>query len=108
MLPFGEAWTGSVIHKRSDTLLWNRRTVKRMPKIKRFRKDVMLTTENGQEQNDNRLYNVLVVLLHLMDRQTTDSSWRFRLCKLIEAQSDVDKSKMGFPIDWRERPIWNT
>lgn len=88
--------------------LWNRRTVKRLPKIKRFRKDFVLVTEDGQEQNDNRIYNILVVLLHLMDRQATDSTWRDRLCKLLEAQSDTDRSRMGFPTDWRARPIWNT
>lgn len=87
--------------------LWNRRTVKRLPKIKRFRKDLVLINDDGQEQNDNRLYNVLVVLLHLMDRQATDSTLRYRLRKLIEAQSDTDRSKMGFPTDWQARPVWN-
>ncbi len=87
--------------------LWNRRTVKRLPKIKRFRKDLVLITDDGQEQNDNRLYNALVVLLHLMDRQATDSTLRYRLRKLIETQSDTDRSKMGFPTNWRTRPIWN-
>ena len=36
--------------------LWNRRTVKRLPKIKRFKDDLVLVTEGKQEENDNRLY----------------------------------------------------
>lgn len=86
--------------------LWNRRTVKRLPKIKRFKNDLVLVTEGQQEENDNRLYNILVVLLHMMDKQATDSTWRDRLRNLIEAQSDSDRSKMGFPTDWRTRPVW--
>ena len=68
--------------------------------------DLVLVTEDGQEKNDNRLYNVLVVLLHLMDRQATDSTLRERLRILIEARSDTDRFKMGFPVDWRKRPVW--
>lgn len=86
--------------------LWNRRTVKRLPKIKRFQKDLVLVSEGDQEKNDNRLYNVLVVLLHLMDRQATDSTLRERLRTLIEERSDTDRSTMGFPVDWQKRPVW--
>jgi abortive infection bacteriophage resistance protein len=86
--------------------LWNRRTVKRLPKIKRFQKDLVLVSEGDQEKNDNRLYNVLVVLLHLMDRQATDSTLRERLRTLIEERSDTDRSTMGFSVDWQKRPVW--
>jgi abortive infection bacteriophage resistance protein len=86
--------------------LWNRRTVKRLPKIKRYRKDIVLLEEDGQQQNDNRLYNVLVVLLYLMDRQATDSTLRHRVRALIEEQSDTNRTAMGFPGDWRTRPVW--
>lgn len=87
--------------------LWNRRTVKRLPKIKRYKNDLVLLKEDGQEQNDNRLYNVLVVLLYLMDQQATDSTLRHRLRDLIEDQSDADRTAMGFPTDWRTRPVWS-
>lgn len=88
--------------------LWNRRTVKRLPKIRRFKEDLfLLKEEGGNEQNDNRLYNVLVVLLHMMDQQATDSTLRVRLCALLEELSDKNRTSMGFPTDWRTRPVWN-
>jgi abortive infection bacteriophage resistance protein len=87
--------------------LWNRRTVKRVPKIKRFKENLVFVKDSeGQEVSDNGLYNVLVVLLHLIDRQATDSSFRERLCALIGERSDEERSSMGFPTDWQTRPIW--
>ncbi|MCW2305415.1 abortive infection bacteriophage resistance protein [Rhodovulum sulfidophilum] len=86
--------------------LWNRRTVKRLPKIKRFKRDLVAVCDGQNWQNDNRIYNVFVVLLHLMDQQCTDSTLRSRLRELIEERSDADRSNMGFPTDWRDRPVW--
>ena len=87
--------------------LWNRRTVKRLPKIKRFREDLVLVANvSGQDENDNRLYNALVVLLHLMDQQGTDSTLRGRLQDLLEPRSLPELGQMGFPSDWQSRPIW--
>lgn len=88
--------------------LWNRETVKRVPKIRRFAVDlVFLKDARNNDVPDNRLYNVLVVLLHLIDRQATDSSFRGRLRALIEERSDEEKRSMGFPVDWDKRSIWN-
>lgn len=87
--------------------LWNRRTVKRLPKIKRFRNDLVVRKgDDGQEQNDNRLYNVLVVLLHLMDRQATDSTLRDRLRVLVDERSIEEQTAMGFPANWQTRSVW--
>ena len=87
--------------------LWNRRTVKRLPKIKRFKDDFVLVRDTGgKEGNGNRIYNVLVLLLHLMERQATDSTYKVRLRELIEARTDWERTAMGFPEDWQERPIW--
>jgi abortive infection bacteriophage resistance protein len=87
--------------------LWNRHTVKRVPKIKRFEKDLVFVKDSkGRDVCDNKLYCVLVVLLQLIDRQATDSSLRERLRTLVEERSDTDLSSMGFPDDWKTRPIW--
>lgn len=87
--------------------LWNRKTVKRVPSIKRLKSDMIIIKDGAQNQSDNRLYNILVLLLHLMDHQSTDTTWRHRLRELLEARSDDDRSKMGFPSDWQKRAIWN-
>ena len=87
--------------------LWIRHTVKRVPKIKRFEKDLVFVKDSkGRDVCDNKLYCVLVVLLQLIDRQATDSSLRERLRTLVEERSDTDLSSMGFPDDWKTRPIW--
>ena len=88
--------------------LWNRETVKRLPKIKRFKSDLVFTKDaKNKEVCDNRLYNIVAVLLHLIDRQATDSSFRYRLRALIEERSEDDRKSMGFPDDWQTRPIWS-
>lgn len=88
--------------------LWNRETVKRLPKIKRFAEDLVFTKDSkNKDVCDNRLYNVLAVLLHLIDRQATDSSFRERLRALIEERSEDERRSMGFPGDWQTRPIWS-
>ena len=89
--------------------LWNRQTVKRIPIIKRFKKDLFIVeTEPGKHECDNRLYNALVVLLHLMDHQGTDSTMRDRRQKLLESRNSEELGQMGFPENWQNCPIWNS
>ena len=89
--------------------LWNRRTVKRLPKIKRFKSDLLYAQDaRGRQVSDNKIYNVLVVLLHLMERQRTDSSFRDRLLDLLHTQPPENLHSMGFPKDWANRPVWKT
>lgn len=52
-----------------------------------------------------KLYNSTVMITYLMGRVSGDSQWKRRLIKLTEKYS-VDTEKMGFPEDWRSRPIW--
>lgn len=88
--------------------LWNRETVKRVPKIRRFESDLALVKDSqNRDVCENKLYNVLVILLHLIDRQATDSTFRERLRALIEERSENERRSMGFPYDWQKRPIWS-
>lgn len=87
--------------------LWNREMVKRLPKIKRFAEDLAFVKDSeNRDVCENRLYIVLVILLHLVDQQATDSSFRERLKALIDERSEDELRWMGFPDDWRKRPIW--
>lgn len=86
--------------------LWNKRLVKRVPRVKRWGRDMVLDTSTGQAQPDNRLYNVMVALLHLLDSQRTDSTWRARLIDLLGTVSALELHAMGFPEDWQERSVW--
>lgn len=88
--------------------LWNRRTVKRLPLIKRFQHDLCLVNDrSGKWEVDNSTYNVLTVIITMMDFQNTDGTYRSRLMALLSERSDRDRAAMGFPIDWKARQIWS-
>lgn len=52
-----------------------------------------------------RLYNTLVILLHLMDVMAPDHHWRKRMKDLLAAPG-VNVSAMDFPAGWATRAIW--
>jgi len=52
-----------------------------------------------------RLYNTLVMLAYLMDK-INPHSWKHRLGLLFTKHPEVSERPMGFPDDWRDRPIW--
>ncbi|MBK5913876.1 Abi family protein [Rhodocyclus purpureus] len=52
-----------------------------------------------------KLYNTLVILLHLMDIVAPQHHWRARLLELIGRHS-VPLAAMDFPDGWQARPIW--
>lgn len=86
--------------------LWNRRTVKRLPYIKRFSHDLVIVETGNQFQCDNHIYNSLIVLIRMLKHQSPDTTFGTRLRALIETRSPVQQAAMGFPIDWPTRQIW--
>jgi abortive infection bacteriophage resistance protein len=52
-----------------------------------------------------KIYNSLVIMLHLMDIVAPNHHWRKRLLMLIDLH-DIDISRMGFPEEWITFPIW--
>lgn len=88
--------------------LWNRRTVKRAPNIRRFRKSLELDEDatGGQHQLSNRIYNVLTILVLLMRHQSPETTFAKRVVELIGTRSDAQIDAMGFPNDWKDRPAW--
>lgn len=83
--------------------LWNRRTVKRAAYIRAFKDDLVIE-DHGQAQNS--VYNVLVVLSKTLRYQSPDTSFPIRVRKLVDSRPDWQMTAMGFPPDWRSRPIW--
>lgn len=53
-----------------------------------------------------RLYNSLLILAYLMDVVAPRHEWRAQLKSLL-AQQPTRATAMGFPSDWRERPMWH-
>lgn len=86
--------------------LWNRRTVKRAPNIKAFRSDMAVEINGKQHQPENTIYNVLVILAKALRHQSPDTSFPFRVRKLVETRDEWQKIAMGFPPDWKNKPIW--
>ena len=86
--------------------LWNRRTVKRAPNIRTFQADMEIDATSGQNQPNNTIYNVLVVLSQTLRHQSPDTTYPQRVAALIGSRSNVQQRAMGFPINWKSRPIW--
>lgn len=86
--------------------LWNRHTVKRLPLIKRFKADLVVEENGDQHQPSNQIYNALVVLVHLMQWQSADTTFPQRSACLVLSRTDSQQRAMGFPVDWKQRPCW--
>ncbi len=86
--------------------LWNRKTVKKSPNIKAFHADLDIVVKGGQRQLRNSIYNVLVILSRTLRHQSPDTSFPQRVCRLVESRPVGQLQAMGFPNDWRDRPIW--
>ena len=55
--------------------------------------------------NSRKLYNTLVILLHLMDLVAPAHHWRARLGALIGRHA-IPVADMDFPAGWESLPIW--
>lgn len=81
--------------------LWNRAFTK-IPLLPRT-KPVGLSSQ--VRQGSRKLYNSLVILLHLMDVIAPNHGWRTRLRELLITRS-IPLGAMDFPADWKRLPIW--
>lgn len=82
--------------------LWNREFIFawKLPRRNPLELLVNFNTADGK-----KLYNTLVMLAYLMD-QINPHSWKKRLGKLFAKHPEVTERHMGFPDNWRDRPIW--
>jgi len=56
-------------------------------------------------RTERKLYNTVTALAYMLDRVSPRHHWRDRLVALLE-QHRIDPTAMGFPPDWRDRPVW--
>ena len=61
--------------------------------------------ESLEHDGNRRIYNTLTLMLFFMNQLSPAHHWRDRLFRLIQ-DLGVDVSEMGFPADWRSRPLW--
>lgn len=86
--------------------LWNRHMTKRLPAFREAGRELVMDRHRpGTPQNS--LYNVMVACLHMLRVQSPDTTYAARLAALVmDAATARQRMAMGFPTDWRERPIW--
>jgi abortive infection bacteriophage resistance protein len=95
---------------------WDRVFLKRLPTIKRLRKDLVTFTNKAKHGDggatvdslDKHLYNYLVVLAYILNHLNPKSTWRARLVALVEPRTPEQLKRMGFPADWHQRGVWTT
>jgi abortive infection bacteriophage resistance protein len=82
--------------------VWNREfTV--TPKLVRSKPSIL----KGQfEIGSRKLYNVLVIILYLLDQIDTNHTLRKRFKQLLLAHQGY-LPQMGFPTDWHNKTIWH-
>jgi abortive infection bacteriophage resistance protein len=85
--------------------LWNRRFTVTLALPERQPTD--LVASFNPEAN-RRIYNTLVMLAHVVNIIEPENHWSRRLRALLHAQTFPVTERMGFPVDWETRPIWNT
>ena len=81
--------------------LWNKKLFFEM-KIPKEPKELNKSLIAGEKS----VYNVLTILIFLMRNIAPQSGWETRIRHLIELTEDFIRKGMGFPENWRERPIW--
>lgn len=55
---------------------------------------------------NNRVFGILTVAKHCMNRIAPQSRWPDRLQALLCDYPDIPRGDMGFPENWEECPIW--
>ena len=58
------------------------------------------------EQALGKIYNALVLVIHLMEVITPNGDWPERLLGLKDAYTSVPEADMGFPANWKNHTIW--
>lgn len=89
--------------------LWDRRFSTRLPSIRNGLGLPLQTKTVGKgEIVDNKLYNFLVVLSHVMLSLNNDSTWPGRVAKLVNENlsDEFQEEVMGFPKGWQNEEFW--
>jgi abortive infection bacteriophage resistance protein len=58
-----------------------------------------------QVQND-RIFGTLTILKYMLNIAAPQSRWQNRLEELMQRYPDISLKPMGFPVNWKECPIW--
>lgn len=87
--------------------LWNRKFVVtfQLPKKKPAHLHANFHTPTGSG-NFRRIHNSLILLVHLLQCIEPATHWPARLIHLLKTLDPALIPEMGFPPDWKTRPMW--
>lgn len=86
--------------------LWNR-GFRLPPKIARKPESLASSLDQTATQSPGQLYNPLTMVAHIIRTVAPDSTWSRDVRRLIEEHPQVETGLMGFPADWKDRPLWS-
>jgi len=94
-------------HAAHQARLWNRDFTKTLTLPRNGDVDLLSSLQvlPDSDRRLRKLYNSLVITLHLMNVIAPNHEWKARLKYLISKHS-IAVEKMGFPADWGSRPLW--
>lgn len=85
--------------------LWNR-GFRLPPKLAQKPIDLAQSLDQAATQAPAKLYNTLTMIAHVVRTVAPESTWAKDLALLAERHPLGELAPMGFPDDWRQRPIW--
>lgn len=101
-----ESWLYSLVYIRNvcahHARLWNRQ-MRIIPAHLETHKNQWLNNKNVP---NNRIYFILSMIIYLLNIINPQHSFRQKLTDLFAKYPSIDKSAMGFPVDWQEEPLW--
>ena len=74
-----------------------------IPKLPRDRPAIVALSLNQNEKR--KIYNTLVIVIHLLNTISPNHSWKIKLLDLID-EHKIDSSQMGFPNNFETLSIW--
>jgi abortive infection bacteriophage resistance protein len=90
--------------------LWNRQFVFKfkLPKKKPAHLFPNFFVDPAMPKKEARIHNTLILLVHLIGCIEPASAWPERLIRLLRSFDPALLPEMGFPADWKTRPLWNS
>lgn len=85
--------------------LWNRGFL-HPPKLARKPADLHASLDFHSFQAPAKIYNGLTTIAHVIRSVAPKSTWATDTAEVINTNPTGDFASMGFPTDWRNRPIW--
>lgn len=94
-------------HAAHHARLWNRDFTKTPMLPRRGLPDLLNSFLNAADSDRRlrKLYNTFVMLAYLMNIICGENHWTDKLKRLIQSHN-IKTPKMGFPIAWENKPIW--